>query len=282
LNGKKPPSNNEIALVRKPLVDIVIPVYSQYKVLESCVRRLAGACQKYNWRGIIVDDASPDYETAGKEFYRTLPDNFHVIHHKENKGFAATVNDGIIYGKAPFIVSISSDVFMHDHSLDILIGQLEANPDIAVTSPKLLFPPNLSDAARPAGKIQHAGLVFDIAGRPQHIFMGWDDLHPFANRVKDYNAVTGACMVIKREVLNKVGLFDLQYNRGYFEDVDLCLRIRQAGFKIRYLPQAVGYHLVGASMALTNGNPNFERNWQYFKLKFGSNVVFDEVLFCGA
>ena len=264
-------------------VDIVIPVYSNYPVLNACVTRLADACKNNTFKIIMVDDASPDYEEKGKTFY----DQFNgrkdvkVIVRKQNKGFGYTVNDGMAYGNAPYAVILNTDVFLHEHAIDILVSQLEVNDDIAITSPKLLFPPNQSDPSRPAGRVQHAGMCFSIDTRPFHMYMGWDHDHPFVNRVKDYNIVSGACMAVKKDVWIKLKGFDINYGRGYYEDIDLCVRTRQMGLKIRYLPQAVGYHLANASMNLVGGNLDMERNYQYFRMKFGNFALFDEPLYAG-
>ena len=264
-------------------VDIVIPVYSNYPLVEACVKRIPEACENYSHRIFLIDDASPDYEKVGKEFYKkySAVDNVRILYHKDNKGFGQNINAGCQLGSARYIVILSTDVFLHKNAIDILVGQLAANEDIGITAPKLLFPPNTNDATRPAGKIQHAGISFDITGKPFHNFIGWDDQHPFANRVRDVNAVTGACIAVKRDVWFKIKGFDPAYGRGYYEDIDACVRVRMMGLKIRYLPQAVGYHLANASMNLVNGNPDMEKNYQYFKLKLGSVIPFDEPLFSG-
>lgn len=272
--------------VRVPEVElnICIPVYGNYKLLEICIKRIELAAKETTYNINIVDDGSPDLDTEGVAYYKSLIQNpkVRVTKRKENKGFPYSANEAISYGKSPYILLLNSDVFLDEDCIDILMSQLKANDDIGITFPKLMFPANSTDFAQ-SSIIQHAGMCFDINGVPYHIFGGWHKEHPFANRVKDFDICTGAVLCMKRQMWNKLGGFDLQYSPGYFEEIDFEVRARLAGWKIRYLPQATGTHVQGGSFGKKKDVPEnlINRNLQIFKLKLGQYIPYNELLFCG-
>lgn len=264
-------------------IDVVIPVYSNFEVVEQTIKHLNANSPGIKFGIYLVDDCSPDFNPKGRDFYeraKDFPNVIKVIRHMKNMGFPATVNDGVKEGNSKYILILNSDVYLMAGALEVLKIQLDANSDIAITAPVLSFFPDSPDPARPAGKVQHAGIVFDINGQPYHIFNGWSREHPFINVVRDVNAVTGACMLVRRSLFEEVGGFDPLYEKGTFEDVDLCLRFRMLGYKIRVLPQANGYHATGISAMKANGFP-LARNSNLFRARFGDSIPYDDFIFAG-
>ena len=264
-------------------VDVVIPIYGNFDVVKANIEALNKNTKNVKFQIILVDDASPDYHPKGNEFYenaKTMPNVAKVIRHVKNTGFPQTVNDGVAAGNSKYILVLNSDVILQENALDILHTQLENNADIGITFPKLIFFPNSSDPGRPGGKVQHAGVVFDIQGRPYHIYNGWNPEHPMVNVVRDMNAATGACMLIRRSLFQEIGGFDNVYAPGTYEDIQFSLQVRQLGYKLRYLPQALGYHFTGMSVEKSGGFP-LNRNANIFRARFGESVPFDEWIFQG-
>lgn len=266
-------------------VDICIPVYGNYKMLMDTLSQLPMACQKYKYKIYIVDDCSPDYEQNGKAIYdiieKSIPGIEKIVKNKVNSGFPKTANSAVTLGGARNLVILSTDVFMFDGAIDRLVDEIEQHKDVGIVAPKLLFPNKPNTPDRPAGKVQHAGLVFGVDGRPYHLFSGWDSDHPFVNTVKDLNAVTGAILVMRRDVFIKAGGFDIDFGRGTFEDIVLCFKVKIMGLKVRYLPDAVGYHYVGASAMMYNAAYPMDRNYNIFKAKYGELVPLDDFLYAG-
>jgi len=95
------------------------------------------------------------------------------------------------------------------------LGDLESNPNV-----------------RPKGKVQHVGISMNIRAEAHHIFLGWDADHPKVNAMRDVDLVTGAAMMIRRSVWNKVGGFLEAYGIGQYEDIDFCLSARSLGYGI--------------------------------------------------
>jgi GT2 family glycosyltransferase len=145
----------------------------------------------------------------------------------------------------------------------------------------MLFPLESTDPKRPAGKIQHVGIVYNILQQPYHLYSGWDGNHPATQQVRDVNAVTGACFLIRRNLWQNLKGFSLDYGKGTFEDLDLCTRTRMSGFSIRVLPQAVVYHQANLSVIAAGEGYPMERNAQIFKAKFGEVIPYDDWLTAG-
>jgi GT2 family glycosyltransferase len=113
-----------------------------------------------------------------------------------------------------------------------IMAEYLQRPETGAVGPRLI---------NPAGTIEHAGLVLNVNGIAQSAFRGFPAEHPGVNRqlqmTRNYSAVSGACLLMRREVFQQVGGFDEKLS-GVFADVDLCLKMRRAGYLIVYTPLA--------------------------------------------
>ncbi|HUN50793.1 MAG TPA: glycosyltransferase, partial [Candidatus Sulfotelmatobacter sp.] len=169
-----------------------------------------------------------------------------------NFGFAAANNTGVRAARGRHLMLLNSD------AIPIVpgwLGRLRAalaargkGAQTAAVGPKLLFDD---------GSLQHAGLTFerDIEGRwyNTHFFKGYPRDWPAANMTRSVPGITGAAMLMPRAVYEEVGGFSEDYVVGDYEDSDLCLKIRSAGFDIRYEPRAELYHFERRSIDLHAG-----------------------------
>lgn len=274
--------NRNKKVVLRPDVSVIIPVYGHLDALDNDIKAAKSAADNLNLEFILVDDVSPDLKP---EIYRELqakhPEIKHIKYRKKNGGYGAAVNDGAKLALAPTLLVHSTDVVLQPSAIKIMHEQLTNNDDIGVTFPMLLFFPNSKDMGRPAGKIQAAGVCFDFDQNPLHIFVGWEPTHPFANRVKDFNAFTGAVFLIKTQLFRQIGGFDEGYGRGTWEDMALSMEVRMRNFKCRYLPQAKGFHYVGASAERYNVPFPVNENSLRFKQKYGKIIPYDYFLYAG-
>ena len=232
--------------IESKLLDIVIPVYRRFDLLEKCLSSIPDAAVNIRYNIIIVDNNSPREEAD--PFYNQY-NNLVVIRNKENFGFPKACNQGVRRKASPLIFLLNSDVILEPNSIDLLVRALD-DPKIGVVGMKLLFPEDhagLNPNIRPAGKVQHVGLATNIQGDFFHIFLGWDADHPKVNATKEVYAVTGAALMTRRSIWNKVGGFFEGYGAGTFEDVDFCLSVRDIGYNIIVETRAVGTHYVGAT-----------------------------------
>jgi GT2 family glycosyltransferase len=212
-------------------VDIVIPSYRDAELVAKLVASIRATVPAGLARIIVADDAS------GAEALAALReiDGIEVIAGSENAGFAANVNRGLRASSPERdVVVLNSDIEARPGWLACLQYAAAEEEDIGIVGARLLYPD---------GRIQFAGTVRNL-GAPE-----WFD-HRYRFKPADWGpaglassalAVTGACMYVKREVIERVGLLDERYPMAY-EDVDWCLRTWQAGFRVMYFPAASLYH----------------------------------------
>jgi len=272
-------------------LDIVIPVYGRPDLLKNCLESIEATRGKLDVNIIIVDDASPpESQNELDDIYHNLNSNSRVSRNSQNSGFARTVNNGIKLGNAPLVLVLNTDIVLRDGCLLALQAEF-TDPAVGVAAPKLLFPQDSLDPHRPANKVQHAGLCFDLHGNVVHAGIGWGKDNPAVMERKECQSVTGACMMIRRDVLKKIletyqkngdptqGPFNEIYGKGTYEDVELCFVARSLGYKVIYVPGAEAYHYVGASVEQDGGGYPLSRNEMIFKARCGALMYWDEFEF---
>jgi GT2 family glycosyltransferase len=213
-------------------VSIVIPSYRDAADVAALVGSLRRTTDVRLARIIVADDASGDEHLSA---LRAI-DGIQVVAGERNAGFAANVNRGIrAAGPTDDVVVLNSDVIAEPGWLESLQYATTSTHDVGIVGGKLLYPD---------GRIQFAGTVRNLAA-PE-----WFD-HRYRFRRADWGpanvpgtvlAVSGACMYLTRSLIDSVGMFDESYAMAY-EDVDLCLRAWQAGFRVLYWPGAELRHL---------------------------------------
>jgi GT2 family glycosyltransferase/glycosyltransferase involved in cell wall biosynthesis len=208
-------------------VDIVIPSYRDGEMLVKLVASIRKTVPRGMARIIVADDASgPEYVARLREI-----GGIEIVEGAENAGFAMNVNRGLrVTDPARDVVVLNSDIEARRGWLACLQYAASREDDVGIVGAQLLYPD---------GRIQFGGTVrnrdapewFDHRYRfkPE----GWGP----ASRAGPVLAVTGACMYVRREVIERVGLLDECYSMA-FEDVDWCLRAWQAGFRVLYFPAA--------------------------------------------
>lgn len=214
---------------------IIIPVYNHASLTRQCLNSILGNPPLGgDFEIIVIDDASLDITPT---LLASYGDKIRVLTHKENAGFATACNDGAALSSGEFITFLNNDTIPEDGWLDALISYAFDHPKAAVVGSKLLFPNDT---------IQHAGMVICQDLYPRHIYNGFPAAHQAVNKSRRFQVVTAACALVQREAFEKVGGFDNAFTNGY-EDVDLCLRIREIGYEIHYCHESVLCHLEAVS-----------------------------------
>lgn len=273
---------------RKPvqpeyILDIIIPVYGQAGLLSKCLEALPEAAQDTPYRLIIVDDCGPEQEQLGA-VYRSLNGNSRVLRNRNNSGFPKTVNSGVNAGNAPYILLLNSDCILRPGAIPAMLAEFD-DPKVGVVGAKLLFGDNRWGKS---GKVQHAGIARNVAGQLVHVNLGWDSDNPKVNERREMQIVTGACLMTRRDVWGKVtkqyrdfgdptaGAMNEVYDRGCYEDCELCLAVGSMGYKVVYQPLAVGLHFTGASVVGANQAFPLNRNAMIFGARCGHLAEYDE------
>jgi len=221
-------------------VTIVIPSYrdaARVAKLVASIRRTTrtrgGVLGPRNPVRIVVadDDSGPEHLAALGKIR-----GIEIVRGSENVGFAANLNRGIAAADpAHDIVILNSDMIARPGWLACLQFEASRGGDVGIVGAKLLYPDD---------RIQFAGTIRNLDAPEwfDHRYRGKAAKFGPANVPGPALAVTGACMYVKRAVMQKVGLFDASYPMAY-EDVDYCLRAWKSGYRVLYCPQAEVYHL---------------------------------------
>jgi glycosyltransferase involved in cell wall biosynthesis len=185
-----------------------------------------------------------------------------VISNRHNLGFGRASNQGARAARGEYLVFLNNDTIVQPGWLQELAACAGKDEKIGAVGAKLLYPDD---------SIQHAGVAFDDRKFTCHIYRNYDKDHPAVNKERAFQAVTAACMLIKKDLFLAVGAFDEAYLNGY-EDVDLCFTMREQGYQVVYNPRAVVYHLESK----TPGRHDRDKeNSRIFRSKWSGKIISD-------
>jgi GT2 family glycosyltransferase len=221
-------------------VAVVIPSWNTIEFLPRCLDSLAG--QGAVAELIVIDNRSTD----GSREYLQRENVPHVLLPK-NVGFAAAVNLGVARTVAPAILVLNADTVLVPGSVGLLAAALDADPSLGGVQPRILQledwagdPPG-SDSAR----IYSAGQALTRDGRALELGAGESQRSEHLER-REVFGVCGAACLLRRELFDELGGYDESYF-AFYEDVDLNVRARIAGWRFAYVPEAVVWHVGNAS-----------------------------------
>lgn len=204
----------------KDLCIIIVNMDCQ-ALLKKCLQSIYASTHKISFEIILVDNASCD--GSQKMVKESFP-GVKLIENTENLGFTKASNQGLRLCNAKYAMLLNNDTEIKDSAFDRMFDFMETHLKVGACGPKLL---NVD------GSIQQQG---SLLGQ-----RFWKSKDP-----KETNFVIGACLMVRKEVLEKVGLLD-ENLYFYNEDLDWCKSIRKAGYKLYYLPQAEVVHYGGYS-----------------------------------
>lgn len=250
-------------------VSIIIPCFNRVDRTVECWKALRESFVDPTPREVIfIDNGSTDGTSA---FLADLEKASHAraLRNRENLGFARANNQGAAHARGEFLVFLNNDTIPLPGWLEPMIRLLSDEPDIGVVGSKLLYPD---------GRVQHAGIIVrERAGGKTQLVC--DHIHrlshgdaPWVNLEREYQAVTGACLAVKRDVFRRLGGFDEAYFNGY-EDLDFCFRAREAGLRIVYCPRSVLVHHESSSQGRFMSD---DKNTALFSERWGSRIKSDE------
>ncbi len=213
---------------------IVVPTYNRTDFLAECLRSLDAQTYR-DFRMVVVDDASPqDVEAYAR---RAFP-GAEVIRRTQNGGFARAANEGVRAADSAHVMLLNDDMTLEADCIERLMNGLR-ECGAAMACPLVLFRDQ-------PDTIYSAGDRITRGGRPESIGFR-QKREGFAFERRPWGVSAGAA-IYSRELFDTVGLFDETFI-AYFEDADLCLRARAAGFEAICVPEAIAYHVGSASQA---------------------------------
>ncbi len=254
-------------IIGEPLVSILIPNYNHVEDLDKCIKSIEEKSTYKNYEIIIIENNSSD-ETF--KYYETLKKygNIKIADFGKQKEFnySAINNFGFKFAKGEYIILLNNDIeVITDNWIEEML-MLCQRKDVGGTGVMLYYPDNT---------IQHAGVTLGMHGLASHNFSGQPrGAAGYFGRAafqQDVTAVTAACFMVKSSVYKEVGGLNEVDFKVAFNDVDLCMKIRKAGYLICFTPFAELYHYESKSRGLdTEGAKqrrflseidNFNRIW---------------------
>ncbi|MBN2389235.1 MAG: glycosyltransferase family 2 protein [Anaerolineae bacterium] len=222
-----------------PVLSVVVLNWNTCDSLRDCLRSLTPFPPA--WELVVVDNASTDNSVAmvQAEFpYARL------IINTENRGFTGGNNQGIAASTGRHVLLLNSDTIVEPASLTVLVYFMDTHSEAGAVSPRLLR----SDGSPQPYAFGRDPTPLYLLRRGLNQLLLHRHLHNWAtNQTQNVDWVSGACLLVRRAVIEQVGLLD-ENMFMYFEDNDWCLRIRKAGWKVYYNPRVEIVHLGGQSL----------------------------------
>ncbi|MCP3963836.1 MAG: glycosyltransferase family 2 protein [bacterium] len=244
------------------MISILIVNHDGRDHLQHCLKRLAGQRGSYG-EIVVVDNASTD---GSADMVRDSFPGCRLLALEENLGFGTANNRAAAEARGDRLLLLNSDAWLEDGALAALDAALDAEPRLALAAPRLLYPD---------GRLQFAWAPeTGVAGEAIQMLRNRFESSRWAHRVPPrwlwplwgpgwYSA---ACVLMRREAFEQVRGFD-EGIFMYFEDVDLCVRLRHAGWRLGSVDSAVAYHVKGGSRPSGRGEVEYRRAQLYYYRK---------------
>jgi len=250
-----------------PTVSIIIPVHNKVSFTRQCLDRIDRFGATASYEVIVVDNGSTDGTRQFLESASSWKAPHRYVRNDSNLGFARGNNIGALLSTSKYLLFLNNDTLVRAGWLDAMVRVAEGNPEVGIVGIQQRFPyTNL---------IHHTGIIFAADGSPQHIYPHADASLPHVNKQRSYQAVTGACLLIGRELFAECGMFDEGYVNGY-EDIDLCLTVRARKRSIICCTSSFIYHYGQITDTRTADDP---QNAARLKAKWNGGIVSDELTY---
>jgi GT2 family glycosyltransferase len=243
----------------KNKVSIVIPTKDNLKKLNKCLTTILDKTSYENYEIVVIDTGS--VLKGVLEYYDSISKNprIKIYNYDKKFNYSAVNNFGAKKASGEILVFLNDDTeVITSDWLEEMIGWVEQNK-IGIVGAKLL---------KPNGTIQHAGVILGLSGFAGHPFAGAYERTdgPFGSTewYRDYLAVTGACMMIRKKVFEEIG----EFNESFLlngSDVELCLRARMKGYRIMYTPFANLLHHEAATRGKYVPPEDFITSYKYYE-----------------
>ncbi|MEN3111623.1 glycosyltransferase [Uliginosibacterium paludis] len=228
----------------RPLVSIIIPTRNQQAMLARCIETLTSKTAYDNYELLIVDNQSDEPEAVA--YIKGIEDlalpQLRVLHYDKPFNYSAVNNLAAREARGDYLVLLNNDTAILEAGwLDALLNHAQ-RPEVGIVGAKLLFPD---------GRIQHGGVILGLRGPADHPFIGEPmNATGYGGRLmldQQYSAVTAACLMIRKRIYEEVGGLDEQAFAVSYNDIDLCLKVRTAGYSVVWTPYARLMHVANVS-----------------------------------
>lgn len=221
-------------------LSIIIVSWNTKELLAQCLASLARHPLSTAHETIVVDNGSHD---GSPQLVAAQYPHVQLIENPDNRGFSRANNQAIRRAQGKYILLLNPDTEVHAHALDRLVQFLEENPEAGAVGARILNPDGtLQHSCSPAPTLRNEWLhLFHLDRERRQGMANWSTDTP-----RQVETLLGACLMFRRQIIEQIGMLD----EGYFmysEEVDFCYRLRQAGWRLYWLPQATVIHYGGQS-----------------------------------
>ncbi len=252
-------------ILAKPKLSILIPVYNEADITIECLMAIAAWGVNADCEIVIADDASTDPLIAR---LGDIPGLVHV-RQKTNAGFIANCNAGFAVCRGAYVLLLNNDTQVQPDAIDRMVRALNEDATLGAVGPKLIYP---------NGRLQEAGCFLRPNGESGMVGLFRDPDEPGFCYDRDVAYCSGAALMLRRSALNGP-LFDDAFRPAYCEDADLCLRLRAAGHRVRYVHEAVVVHHLSVSTnrgSVARKLRGISRNQQTLVSRWGDRLAADD------
>lgn len=231
------PNPSEIRVpssVGRPVVSLIIPTYGQVDYTLRCLASIAASAPEVPIETIVIDDASGDPQLERLRFVRGI----RLVLSGENRGFVRNCNYAATLAHGEFLLLLNNDTEVMPGAIDALAGLLRRRPDAGMAGARLLYPDGWQQEA--GGIVWRDGSAWNYGRRD-------DPRKPEYSYVREADYISGAAIMVRRSAWEQLGGFDEHFAPAYCEDSDLAFRLRAAGLKVLYQPEAMVIHHEGVS-----------------------------------
>lgn len=257
-----------------PKVSIITPTRDGLELIQNCYKALNKNTAYPNWEWIVGDSDSSD-ETVN--YLKELKDSrIKIIERRTTEGSFSTINNELVaHASGKYLVFLNNDTRPQPFWLYEMVSKMHGHPEIGVVGAKLLYPND---------KIQHVGVMFIPEG-PANVGKELLKMMPggFDKYDRYYQAVTAACLLIRKRDFIEVGKFDPVYHFCY-EDIDLCLKVREhLDKKVLYAANSLLYHDESVTQKKHKTSGDLQRaGIEHFKRRWMGKVEVDVPKFAGS
>ena len=261
------------------MISVVIVSYNVKDYLEKCIQSILKFSVGSSFEIIIVDNSSTD---GSNEMLKGINSKkIKLIFNGKNLGFAKAVNIGLRHSNGDFVLLVNPDTVFIENIASKLKKYIEENKMVGIIGCKVLNTDKSFQISSRRNFPYLYSLAFKLIGLSKwfprsKIFSSYNLTYLDENIISKNISVSGSCMMFKREIIKKIGLFDERFFL-YFEDTDFCFRTIKAGYKVVYYPEAQIIHHKSASSKknILEAKNHFDQSFLEFYKKYKDEYYFN-------